>query len=115
MDRWKPVIERCLEEDRAMPRKQRHTAHRPWQRLVEEHGADVGETTVRRYVAVVRARASIELISRQAMRGKAPDPAAISALEHDRLLYRIPGLEETDINRVTQVRVDVGRHDLDPH
>jgi transposase len=62
MDRWKPVIERWLEEDRAMPRKQRHTAHRAWQRLVEEHGADVSETTVRRYVAVVRARQELPLV-----------------------------------------------------
>ena len=62
MDRWKPVVERWLEEDRAMPRKQRHTAHRAWQRLVEELGADVGETTVRRYVAVVRARQQLPLI-----------------------------------------------------
>ena len=45
-----------------MPRKQRHTAHRAWQRLVEELGADVGETTVRRYVAVVRARQQLPLI-----------------------------------------------------
>jgi len=29
MDRWKPVVERWLEEDRAMPRKQRHTATGP--------------------------------------------------------------------------------------
>ena len=62
MDRWKPVIERWLEEDRAMPRKQRHTAHRAWQRLVEEHGAEISETTVRRYVAVVRARQELPLV-----------------------------------------------------
>jgi hypothetical protein len=49
LDCWKPVIEQWLEEDRARPRKQRHTAHRVWQRLVEEHGAEVSETTVRRY------------------------------------------------------------------
>jgi hypothetical protein len=62
MDHWKAMLERWLEEDRAMPRKQRHTAHRAWQRLVEEHGADVGETTVRRYVAVVRARQELPLV-----------------------------------------------------
>ena len=62
LDHWKPVIERWLEEDRAMPRKQRHTAHRVWQRLVEEHGAEVSETTVRRYVAVVRARQQLPLV-----------------------------------------------------
>ena len=56
LDSWKPLIDRWLEEDKKAPRKQRHTARRVWQRLVEEHGADVGESTVRRYVAEVRAR-----------------------------------------------------------
>ncbi len=41
---------------RSLPRKQRHTARRVWQRLVDEHDADVGESTVRRYVKVVRER-----------------------------------------------------------
>ena len=62
LDAWKPVIDKWLEDDRAMPRKQRHTARRVWQRLVEEHGAEVGETTVRRYVAVVRARHELPLV-----------------------------------------------------
>lgn len=39
-----------------MPRKQRHTARRVWQRLVDEHDATVGESTVRRYVADARRR-----------------------------------------------------------
>ena len=39
-----------------MPRKQRHTARRVWQRLVAEHDATVGESTVRRYVADARRR-----------------------------------------------------------
>ena len=45
-----------MEADREAPRKQRHTARRVWQRLVDEHGAQVGESTVRRYVAEVRRR-----------------------------------------------------------
>lgn len=52
---WKPIIERWLEEDREAPVKQRHTARRIWQRLVEEHDAVIGEGTVRNYVALVRA------------------------------------------------------------
>ena len=36
------------------PRKQRHTARRIWQRLVEEEGARVGESTVRNLVARLR-------------------------------------------------------------
>ena len=56
LDRWKPTIDGWLEADREAPRKQRHTARRVWQRLVDEHGAAVGESTVRRYVAEVRRR-----------------------------------------------------------
>jgi len=44
-----------LREDLAAPVKQRHTARRVWQRLVVEHGADVAESTVRAFVARVRA------------------------------------------------------------
>lgn len=51
LDPWKATINRWLTEDAAAPKKQRHTARRVFQRLVEEQGADVGESTVRRYVA----------------------------------------------------------------
>lgn len=61
MDRWKQTIDGWLEADRSAPRKQRHTARRVWQRLVEEHGADVAEGTVRRYVAEVRRRQHVPL------------------------------------------------------
>lgn len=54
MDRWKPVIDEWLEADKVAPRKQRHTARRVWQRLVEEHQADVAEGTVARYVGASR-------------------------------------------------------------
>jgi len=54
LDRWKPTIDVWLEADREAPRKQRHTARRVWQRLVDEHRAQVGESTVRRYVADAR-------------------------------------------------------------
>ena len=43
-----------LEEDRGAPRKQRHTARRVWQRLLEERGAEVAESTVHAFVAEVR-------------------------------------------------------------
>jgi transposase len=47
---YRQVIDGWLEADREAPRKQRHTAKRIWQRLVNEHGAEVAETTVREYV-----------------------------------------------------------------
>ncbi|HEX5618568.1 MAG TPA: IS21 family transposase [Solirubrobacteraceae bacterium] len=47
---FRALIDGWLEADREAPRKQRHTAKRIWQRLVDEHGADVAEVTVRQYV-----------------------------------------------------------------
>src|SRR3954447_2685787 len=47
---YRPLVDAWLEVDREAPRKQRHTAKRIWRRLVDEHGADVAETTVRDYV-----------------------------------------------------------------
>jgi transposase len=51
MDPFKAVIERWLEEDKSQPRKQRHTAHRIYERLVKEHYFSGGERTVRQYVS----------------------------------------------------------------
>src|SRR5438270_13954324 len=49
----KEIINRILEEDRDAPRKQRHTAHRIFTRLREEHAEHpIGDPTVRRYVAI---------------------------------------------------------------
>ena len=48
----KEIINRILEQDREAPRKQRHTAHRIFTRLRDEHPEQlIGEPTVRRYVA----------------------------------------------------------------
>jgi hypothetical protein len=44
------TIRAWLTEDQEAPRKQRHTAGRIWERLIDEQGADVAESTVRRYV-----------------------------------------------------------------
>jgi len=51
---WKATIDGWLRADLKAPRKQRHTARRVWQRLLDEHGAQVGESTVRAYVSEVR-------------------------------------------------------------
>jgi transposase len=42
-----PIIRQILADDATAPRKQRHTAHRIWQRLREEHGFTGGYTTVK--------------------------------------------------------------------
>ncbi len=48
------IIDAWLLADEVAPRKQRHTARRVWQRLVEEHGAEVSERQVSRYVRARR-------------------------------------------------------------
>jgi hypothetical protein len=46
-----PSIERILESDRQAPRKQRHKAHRIWQRIrIEMPEFSVAESTIRKYV-----------------------------------------------------------------
>ena len=59
-----PLIERMLEEDRKAPRKQRHTAHRIWQRLSEEApDSAISERTVRKYVR--KRRLALGLMGRE--------------------------------------------------
>jgi transposase len=47
---YRALIDAWLVADRAAPRKQRHTARRVWERLRSEHGVEVSERQVRRYV-----------------------------------------------------------------
>jgi transposase len=47
---YRELIDEWLVADLAAPRKQRHTAKRIWRRLVDEHGVEVAETTVRDHV-----------------------------------------------------------------
>jgi len=56
------LIDEWLLADRDVPRKQRHTARRVWQRLVAEHGATLAEVTVSRYVARRRAELGLDRI-----------------------------------------------------
>ena len=56
------MIDGWLLADRQVPRKQRHTARRVWQRLVAEHGATVSEVTVSRYVARRRTELGLDRV-----------------------------------------------------
>jgi len=49
------TIRAWLTSDLSAPRKQRHTTRRVWQRLVDEAGALVAESTIRAIVAEIRA------------------------------------------------------------
>jgi len=59
-----PLIENMLKADRSAPRKQRHTAHRIWQRIKEEvPGCDLSERSIRKYVR--KRRLALGLIGRE--------------------------------------------------
>jgi transposase len=47
---WGSTVRTWLEADLSEPRKQRHTARRVWQRLLDEKGAMVAESTIRALV-----------------------------------------------------------------
>src|SRR4051794_6048852 len=49
-----PIIEAWLKQDEEAPRKQRHTAKRIYDRLVQEHGFQGSERRVREIVAQLR-------------------------------------------------------------
>ena len=51
LDRVLPIVHQWLEDDRAMPRKQRHTAERIYQRLRDKHDYTGGRTIIRDAVA----------------------------------------------------------------
>jgi len=57
-----PIIEQWLRDDQQHPKKQRHTAHRIWERLRDEHQFPGAESTVRRYVRQHRPIASQVMI-----------------------------------------------------
>jgi transposase len=59
---YAPVIDGWLVADKGVPRKQRHTARRVWQRLVAEHGAGLSEVTVSRYVARRKAELGLDRV-----------------------------------------------------
>jgi transposase len=58
---WKATIDRWLADDEKVPKKQRHTARRIFERLVDEHDAEVSESSVRRYVGSIKKTRSMSL------------------------------------------------------
>ena len=54
LDPYTGVIDQVLESDEALPKKQRHTAQRIFERLRDEHGFSGGYTIVKDYVRLKR-------------------------------------------------------------
>ena len=61
MDAIGPVVERWLKDDLTEPRKQRHTAHRIYTRLLEEHEFTGAESTVGRWVREQKIRLGLKI------------------------------------------------------
>jgi len=76
IDGYAALIDAWLLADREVPRKQRHTARRVWQRLVAEHGAVLAEVTVSRYVARRRAELGLDRIEVTVPQAHAPGAEA---------------------------------------
>lgn len=53
------TIDEWLQDDLSQPKKQRHTARRIYNRLINEQGYSGGESTVRRYVKCAKSRLGI--------------------------------------------------------
>ena len=57
---YERTVRAWLTEDLGAPRKQRHTARRVWQRLVEEEGAKVAESSVRALVRELKTEVGLD-------------------------------------------------------
>jgi transposase len=84
------IIDGWLVADREVPRKQRHTARRVWQRLVAEHGATLAEVTVSRYVA--RRRAELGLDSIEVMVPQSHEPGAEAEVDFGEFHAQVAGV-----------------------
>lgn len=89
IDPWISVIDGWLVADKDAPRKQRHTARRIWQRLIEEHGAVVSEVTVSRYVR--RRRVELGLVDVEVMVQQEHDQGAEAEADFGEFYAEIDG------------------------
>lgn len=84
------IIDAWLLADRDVPRKQRHTARRVWQRLVAEQGASLAEVTVSRYVA--RRRVELGLDQVEVMVPQTHPPAAEAEVDFGEFSAYVAGV-----------------------
>jgi transposase len=90
---YRPLIDQWLVADREAPRKQRHTAKRIWQRLLDEHGAEVAETTVRDYVR--RRRRELGEPPEDAFVPQVHEPGVEAEVDWGEAIVEIAGLRRT--------------------
>ena len=87
---FEATVRGWLTEDLDAPRKQRHTARRVWQRLLEEHAADLAESTVRPHVA--RLKVEVGLARREVMISQAHPEAAEAEVDFGQFEVSIAGV-----------------------
>lgn len=90
MDAYVEVIDSWLLGDREVPRKQRHTARRIWQRLVAEYGAQMAEVTVSRYVAHRKSELGLDQV--EVMVPQTHPPGAEAEVDFGEFYATIAGL-----------------------
>jgi transposase len=88
-DPYVDLVRQWLMGDQAAPKKQRHTARRIWQRLVEEEDARIGESTVRNLVT--RLRIEIGADRCQVMVPQTHPPAAEAEVDFGEFTASIAG------------------------
>ena len=86
---YRELIDGWLTADLLAPRKQRHTARRIWRRLVDEHGADVAEATVREHVR--NRRREMGLTVGQVFVPQAHTPARTAEVDWGQALVQLAG------------------------
>jgi transposase len=90
---YRELIDSWLIDDLAAPRKQRHTAKRVWQRLVDEHGVQVAEVTVRQHVH--KRRRELGLTVGQVFVPQAHMPARTAEVDWGQAQVRLAGSQVT--------------------
>ena len=86
---YRQLIDEWLTADLEAPRKQRHTARRIWRRLVDEHGVDVAEATVREHVR--KRRREMGLTVGQVFIPQAHTPARTAEVDWGQALVQLAG------------------------
>lgn len=87
---YEPFVRGWLTADLDAPRKQRHTSRRVWQRLVDEHGADLAESTVRPHVA--RLKGEVGLTRKEVMVPQTHSEAAEAEVDFGQFEASIGGV-----------------------
>ena len=90
-DKWRSRVEEILKSDKGAPRKQRHTARRIYNRLLEEEGYAGSERTIRQMVADIKnkpaAKASVPLLFEPGKDGQVDFGESYADIDGQRLKF----------------------------